>query len=121
MAKIGCAKYVNAHPSPQSLNCQNLITPLAQGSLTERFLTLKSNPQIRWLNLIYVDFMRASSTQTPLHSSKHRAKASSLQSWNLLSERFNYLKKKILPDRFGLDLKGEERWHEMEEKPKLRN
>ena len=59
MAKVGCAKYVNAHPSPQRLNCQNLITPLAQGSLTERFLALKSNPQIRWLNLIYVDFMRA--------------------------------------------------------------
>ena len=105
----------------QGLDCRNLITLLAPGSLTGRFLTLKSNPQIRWLNLIYVDFMRASSTQTPLHSSKHRAKASSLQSWNLLSERFNYLKKKILPDRFGLDLKAEERWHEMEEKPKLRN
>ena len=47
--------------SIQSLDCPDLITPLlAKGSLTERFLTLKSNPsQIRrWLNLIYVGFMR---------------------------------------------------------------
>ena len=64
----------------QGLDCRNLITLLAPGSLTGRFLTLKSNPQIRWLNLIYVDFMRARPPQTPLHSPKHRAKASSLQS-----------------------------------------
>ena len=95
------AKYADAQIIPtQGLDCQNLITLLAQGALTGRFLTLKSNPQIRWLNLIYVDFMRASSTQTPLHSSKHRAKASSLQSWNLLFERFNYLKKSC---KTGLD------------------
>ena len=103
----------------QSLDCQNLITPPAQGSLTGRFLTLKSNPEIRWLNLIYVDFMCAGPL-SPWHSSKHRAKASSLQSWNLLFERFNYLKK-ILQDRFGLDLKGEQRCHEMAEMEKLRN
>ena len=83
----------------QSLDCQNLITPPAQGSLTGRFLTLKSNPEIRWLNLIYVDFMRAGPL-SPWHSSKHRAKASSLQSWNLLFERFNYLKKSC---KTGLD------------------
>ena len=36
-------------------------------------------------------FYARPSPQTPLHSSKHRARASSLQSWDF--QRFNYLKK----------------------------